>query len=52
MLLLAKKKVYANRYMRKMIIESRTLVLVAQIIIMIILVVPTIAQIRSPIPVV
>ncbi len=47
----ARKKVYANRCIREITMESRMLAPVAQITIMIILVVPTTMQIRSTIPV-
>ena len=49
---LAKKKVYANRFISEITMELRALAPVAQIILMIILVVPTTAKIRSPILVV
>lgn len=51
MLSLVKKKVYGNRYIREMTIEPRALAPAAQIIIIIILVVPTTAQIQSLMPV-
>ncbi len=47
----AKKKVYANKCIREMTMESRALAPAAQITIMIILVVPTTMQIRSTMPV-
>ena len=52
MLFQVRKKVYANRYRRKMIMKSQALALAAQIIIMIIFVVLITAQIQSPMPVV
>ncbi len=47
----ARKEVYANRCIREMTMEPRALAPAAQIIIMIILVVPTTMQIRSTMPV-
>ncbi len=53
MLLLTKRKVYANKYIREMTIEPRALVPTVQItIIMIIPVVPITIQIQSIMPVV